>query len=123
MYDVLKQLEEDLNYVDTIVAHNLLFDYNIILSECYRLNMHTLINKLESLNKSCTMKLGRKVMGLGKYPKLSVLHEFLFQKKIVQEHRALSDVFFCLDCYIKMVEILNLEMNGLRKIDEKNICL
>jgi len=123
MYDALKELEEDLKYVDTIVAHNLLFDYNIILSECYRLNFNNLIYKIESLNKSCTMKLGRKVIGLGKYPKLSVLYEFLFQKEIVQEHRALSDVLFCLDCYIKMVELLNLDMNGCRKIEEKNICL
>jgi DNA polymerase III epsilon subunit-like protein len=123
MYEALKELEDDLKFVDTIVAHNLLFDYNIILSECYRLNFNNLINKIESLNKSCTMKLGRKVMGVGKYPKLSVLYEFLFQKEIVQEHRALSDVLFCLDCYIKMVEILNLDMNGCRKIEEKNISL
>jgi len=114
MIDALKELEENIKYVDTIVAHNLLFDYNIILSECYRLNLHNIIGKFESMKKSCTMKLGRLVINNGKFPKLSILHHFLFGKEIVQEHRALSDVLFCFECYIKMIEILDLE---------KNICL
>ena len=116
MYDALIELENDLKHVDTIVAHNLLFDYNIILSECHRLNLINLINKIESLNKSCTMRLGRKL--IGKMPKLSVLYQFLFQKEIVQEHRALSDVLYCLECYIKMMELRNISD---KKIEENII--
>ena len=112
MYDALKELEADLLKCNNLIGHNILFDYNILLSEAYRLNMMGLINHMESINKSCTMKLGRKVLNLNKLPKLSELYKALFDSEINQEHRALSDVLICFDCYTKLIEIKKLDLSS-----------
>ena len=45
-----------LNNIKTIVAHNILFDINIILSEAYRCNNNTLIDNIRSKELECSMK-------------------------------------------------------------------
>jgi DNA polymerase III epsilon subunit-like protein len=100
--DALNYLDEDLNNIDTIVAHNKNFDLNIILSECYRQNNIELADKILSKNTECTMKLGKEIMKQYKSPKMVELYKFLFKKEVLQEHRALSDVIICADCYFKM---------------------
>jgi len=117
MYDALKELEADLLKCDNLIGHNILFDYNILLSEAFRLNMMGLIHYMESMNKSCTMKLGRKALTFSKIPRLSELYKALFNSEVNQEHRALSDVMICFDCYIKLIDMLNLNMNGKKKVN------
>jgi len=95
---VLETLEKDLiTYnVDIFISHNVEFDKNIILSEAYRINNNNLINKLLLMPNFCTMK-DNKIFN--KWVKLSVLYKELFNKEIVIEHRALSDVKVCYECY------------------------
>jgi len=100
--DVFKILRNDLDKIDTIVSHNLSFDINILLSECYRNGKNKLAKKIESKKTECTMKLGQNVMKIRKYPKLTELYKYLFNKNINQKHRALSDVIQCKDCYYKI---------------------
>ena len=88
---------------DTIIAHNIKFDYNIILSELYRINNIELITKLESMLKQCTMILGKQALNIKKNPKLSNLYFELFNKKVVQSHRALDDTKLCSKCYYNMI--------------------
>lgn len=100
---VLDELCNDLDNVDTIVAHNINFDINIILAECYKEKKQNLIKHLESINRICTMDLGKTYMNTKKYPKLIELYQHLFDKTITQEHRALSDTHICADCYYEMI--------------------
>ncbi len=105
LIDALKDLDEDLTDVNTIVAHNINFDLNIISSECYREKLADLVDKINLKKKECTMKLGRELMKQYKSPKMIELYEYLFKKKISQEHRALSDVVICAQCYFKINNI------------------
>ena len=105
--DVLDELTNDLTNVDTIVAHNIEFDYNVLLSEVYRKYNHfkPLLGLLYSKDLHCTMQIGKKYMPSGKYPKLVELHQLLFDKVWVQTHRALDDVNACAKCYIEMMKL------------------
>jgi DNA polymerase III epsilon subunit-like protein len=102
--DVFQEMKEDIKDVDTIVSHNLRFDLNIILSECYRYDQKDIIKKLKHCDHICTMMLGRDVMKIKKRPKLIELYEHLFSKTFDQKHRALSDTVACKDCYYEMLE-------------------
>lgn len=102
--EVLDELNNDLNNIDIIVAHNINFDINIILSECYRKNKIELIDKLKSIEKECTMEIGKHYMKTYRSPKLVILYEHLFHKSVDQIHRALSDTQICAECYYKMLE-------------------
>ncbi len=101
---VLNDLQKDLKNVSTIIAHNINFDYSILLSECYRyfdIN-HTIITDIISKHQICTMKMGKDFLNTYKFPKLIDLHKHLFNRDIKQEHRALSDVKLCAECYYRM---------------------
>tara|TARA_B110000208_G_C11659028_1_gene390907 strand:- start:437 stop:1006 length:570 start_codon:yes stop_codon:yes gene_type:complete len=100
--DGLNKLNEDLQNIKVIVAHNLLFDINIILAECYRNENSDLIKTIKSKLGECSMKLAKKKFKLTKYPKLINLYEMLFNEKPIQEHRALSDCELCGKCYFKL---------------------
>tara|TARA_B110000037_G_C17085172_1_gene491692 strand:- start:1233 stop:1823 length:591 start_codon:yes stop_codon:yes gene_type:complete len=90
--------------VGNIVSHNIKFDFNILLSEMYRYNYNELYNKCSSYNIECTMKKGKYLMNTYKYPKLTELYYYLFNKNYSQTHRALDDVKICYKCFIKISE-------------------
>jgi len=102
--DVFEEMREDIKDIDTIISHNLRFDLNLILSECYRYNQKEIIDKLKNCKHICTMMLGRDVMKIDKRPKLTELYQHLFYKTFEQNHRALSDTVACKDCYYKMLK-------------------
>ncbi len=101
--EVLKLIKKDIKDIDSIVAHNILFDLNILLSECFRQKKINLVNIIKSKKLICTMTSGKKYMKNNRNPKLTKLYETLFNKTIEQEHRALSDVIYCKDCYFGMI--------------------
>jgi len=98
--DALKELEQDLKYTDTLIAHNINFDINIILSEASRGKCSKLVEYLHKKVKKCTFKLAQNIYK--KNFKLVNLYSHLFNKEIVQEHRALSDVKILVDCYYEL---------------------
>ena len=100
--EALSIFETDLKDVGTLVSHNILFDYNILLSECYRINNLQIITKLESIKKECSMKIGKQIMRQRKSPKLVELYKYLFDKEFNQNHRARSDTRGCAECYFEM---------------------
>ena len=106
--ELLDEILDDLNTYDVqkIVAHNIEFDLNIILAECYRYNKQELIQKLFNINaKYCTMKEAQKLFNFKKFPKLSELYEYLFQKTFKNQHTALSDCSACIECYNEMIQV------------------
>ena len=100
---ILKKISNDIDKfnINNIISHNIEFDINILLAECYRYNS-PLAKKLIDCNWYCTMLKGKEYMNVYKWPKLSELYEYLFKKKIKQEHRAKSDMEYCMKCYIEM---------------------
>lgn len=97
-------MNSDFENVEKIVAHNIYFDLNIIISECYRCDNSKFIDYIKNKPQLiCTMKMGKDLMETKKSPKLIELYEYLFDKRITQIHRALSDVEICADCYFAII--------------------
>lgn len=85
----------------SLVAHNIMFDRNIVASEFLRMEMSS--NFLD-LNTICTMKSSVDFCDLPnkKFPKLSDLHFKLFNKGFDNAHNALADVIACYNCFFEM---------------------
>ena len=100
---VLDTFLSHLKLVDIIVAHNISFDLNVILSECYRHNRKDVIEELMTKKIECTMDIGTKYY---KYKTVRIslarLHKKLFNKGFENAHDALADTIACRDCYVKM---------------------
>tara|TARA_B100001248_G_scaffold262231_1_gene256859 strand:+ start:3163 stop:3759 length:597 start_codon:yes stop_codon:yes gene_type:complete len=108
--DVFVQLHTDLYNCDKIVAHNLLFDKNILLSELYRYGRQDLINIFESKDMYCTMNNSKDLLkipmkyGNYKSPKLIELYLYFFGEKFNNEHDASADTEACAKCYFKLIK-------------------
>jgi DNA polymerase III epsilon subunit-like protein len=104
---VLEAFYIDLKKIDRIIGHNINFDKNILLSECYREYMceSSIVKKIKTINMQCTMEMGKRKLSLEKPPKLIYLHKLIFNRDIVQEHRALSDVYMCYECYFNIYKL------------------
>ena len=118
--EVLTDFSQDIASCNTVVAHNLAFDYNILISECYRLKDNLsiaqhIINKFNSMNKFCTMFDTMRIMNLTKRPKLSILYQDLFKKEWVQNHRAEDDAKVCAECYWKLQDIQKINYENILK--------
>ena len=97
--DALKLLMAYINNKKTVmVAHNMQFDKNVILSELYRNDMSADANKFCKINTVCTM-LTNTPRG-GRWPKLTKLYQSLFddfdESKI---HDAEYDTQMCASVY------------------------
>lgn len=105
----INEFMDDLQNVECIVGHNLQFDKDMIIVETVRMNN---MKVFTNLKEYCTMKNGKimcnikKVSLTGepylKYPRLTELHEKIFNKIPNGAHDSLADVLICLRCYIKM---------------------
>jgi DNA polymerase III epsilon subunit-like protein len=100
--DVFDEILKDLVDINTIVAHNISFDENVLLAECYRHNKVVIIQEIMKKNKLCTMAMGKKYMKQNKNPKLVELYKYLFNKDVVGNHRALVDTKLCMECFFKI---------------------
>jgi DNA polymerase-3 subunit alpha len=104
--NVLNDFSKDLETVDTIVAHNLNFDINILLSELYRKYNHHkyCIGMIYTKNSYCTMLNGQKYLNESKWPKLTYLYSKIVGKDWTQTHRALDDTKKCYACYMHLIK-------------------
>jgi len=104
IHEALEIFYSDLKMVDKIICHNIDFDIHILLAECYREYRYEteIIKRIKSIPKKCTMEMGKRVFKLKKNPRLVELYRIIFENEPVQEHRALSDVRLCYDCYFNI---------------------
>jgi len=102
--DAFKTFSADLDTVESIVAHNIQFDLNILLAECCVYKNTEISKKIESKIAICTKQLGKQFLKTEseRGPRLSALYEHFFDTPANQDHRALSDVLLCARCYVKM---------------------
>jgi len=103
---------------DSIIAHNLEFDKNMIISEMLRNDIIPVFD-IYKKPEYCTMqnnidfcKIERKSKygkTYFKYPKLEELHYILFQGQSPKDlHNALNDVIICLRCYLYQNENIDI---------------
>lgn len=104
---------------DIIIAHNLEFDKNMIISEMLRNDIIPVFN-IYNKEEYCTMKTNiefckiKRFSKYGKeyykYPKLEELHSLLFKEenKPKNLHNALNDVIICLRCYLYQQENIDI---------------
>ena len=95
------------------VAHNLDFDWNMLITECAR-NCPTyekILRDHKMHNCYCTMKMSKDLVKIErtnargvyyKFPTLAELYEFLFKESAanLRLHDAREDVLCCLKCYL-----------------------
>jgi DNA polymerase III epsilon subunit-like protein len=128
---VLNEFFKDLRKVDKLIGHNIEFDINMIKIELmrfinekkvnpeqivlYKNDLHYLMNykdicctlkdSIEFCNIQLMNKLGKPYL---KYPKLSELHEKLFNKLPNNLHNSFIDILVTLRCFIKLKYDLDL---------------
>jgi DNA polymerase-3 subunit epsilon len=105
LIDNLKDVFNKYN-IDIIIAHNIEFDLNIILSEIYRMNNNdNFIDILNNKELYCTMKKFYKKLNYYKWPKLSEAYKYFYNKEIINAHDAEYDTFHCYQVYLKLIQL------------------
>ena len=89
---------------DLIVGHNIHFDINVLKAECLRNHIPFDLQK----PTYCTMKSTTKLCGIGKYPSLLFLHQFLFHEDANNLHSSMIDVLVCTRCYMKLMHSIDI---------------
>ena len=102
---VIHEIQPLLDKVKVINSYNINFDYNVLLSELYRLHDKKTIDKLKNMTKECTMQLSKKFLKRERYLKLEYLYKMLFNHDPKQDHRAFNDAIMCKEVYYKLKEI------------------
>ncbi len=109
--------------IPVLVGHNIMFDWSVLASESFRANHMRLFHKLCKTPTFCTMQgstyqcnLKRNGGGL-KWPKLSELHQLLFQEAIGTAHTAMGDVRATARCFFKITSPIGRVLNYPRKIN------
>lgn len=106
--EVISKIWDDLKTCDVLVAHNILFDKNILLSELHRYGLAEPIHKINSMKSFCTSKGCANITRLRynsnkfKQPKLSELYRFLFEKDMADAHDALVDTKALVQCFMEL---------------------
>lgn len=121
----IKDFMDDIKTVELVVAHNMEFDLNLLKVEIMRKVTENLIDSekkeinlkylnvlSKEMNYYCTMqnsiqlcnikRMNKKGKEYTKFPKLSELHEKLFQIIPHNLHNSLNDVLVCLRCFYKL---------------------
>lgn len=104
--DALKILQLDIENISIICGHNISFDINIILNECYRLNMNALINMIQSKKQHCTMcsSIGLKINNSFKVVSLKNLYIYLFNKEPNKLHNSKYDIQYTHEIYLELIK-------------------
>lgn len=112
--DILAQFTADLEDVDLMIGHNLLYDLRILYLEASRIGAESLMNKLQTIKYIDTMDISKKLVdahnirGLTKNPNLGELYKKLFPHApdVLGMHNAIIDVDVTARCYYELRELV-----------------
>lgn len=101
LIEVLDHFEECIKEAEVLVAHNISFDESIIGSEFIRIGKP---NPLANKRKICTMDSSKEFCGIinehgYKWPKLTELHQKLFNQPFEGLHNASIDIGITAKCF------------------------
>lgn len=107
-YQLMTEFVKDLEYINTIVGHNISFDLRMIINNLRKFNINIIngetknhiSNIFDGYNIECTKKLSG-----GK--SLEKLFFELFGEKFLGAHDAMVDVESTLACYIQLIKQKN----------------
>lgn len=106
MIDFAEIFFKDIQCCTTIIAHNLQFDYCIIMSELYRFGFNNIISYINSMKLLCSMKKTKHLVCPNKkYPKLIELYNYansLELKELPNAHNSMYDVSYLRMALIKL---------------------
>lgn len=99
--EVLEEFSGLMNEATLLVAHNMSFDEKILGAEFLRNGTK---NNLSQIKKLCTMKESTSYCKIPgnygfKWPKLSELHQKLFNRDFEEAHNARVDIEVCAKCF------------------------
>ena len=94
MFDALSEI---LSRTSVLVAHNMEYDSNVILSEMYRYHQDSLIAQWNMTEKECTMLMGKRLVK--RWAKLSALAELCSITVPSGLHQADVDTHLCAQVY------------------------
>lgn len=120
----LDKFEKDLNRVDYIVGHNVLFDKKVVEAEIYRTNKEI---SLDSPDALCTMKSTVEFCKIKKsyysgysYPKLQELYFKLFGEKFSGAHDAFEDIKATMKCFWELRNKYNWDIAKFNPYDSED---
>ena len=97
-----------IQFADVVLAYNVDFDINVVLSEAYRYNNRNLINALKSKittgKINCVMKIAKEKLNLRNIKLEKLYNQFFPNEKYVQTHRAIEDVELTIKCFLKLMK-------------------
>lgn len=106
---VLESFVNDLNYVKTIVGHNVVFDQRVVGAELIRLGKPDIIaniNSIDTMIESADFCDIPSANGKDpKFPKLQELYNVLFQEDFTDAHNSLNDVKATMKCFWRLKEL------------------
>ena len=102
--DVIEEIKPFFKRVSTINAYNIKFDYNVLLSEMYRIHDKEMIQILIDAKQECTFDLSKQILYIGSY-KMEQVYKELFKVDPKQDHRAINDAILCKEVYYKLKEV------------------
>lgn len=116
----MDKIQNDLIGCDVLIAHNIIFDKNVLLSELHRYGLSELVYKVNMMKEFCTSKGCTDVTKIRynmlefKQPKLIELYKFLFKKEPANLHNAINDVKAMVECFNELLKrkILMMDKKG-----------
>jgi|SRR6476661_222408 len=94
-----------------IIAHNIQFDFNVMLNHLYRYNNYPLFSLLIKKQRFCTSFESANLLKIKmhyetdfyKLPSLQELYTYYFNEEIKDPHNALSDTIACAECFKRLI--------------------
>jgi DNA polymerase III epsilon subunit-like protein len=96
---VYESFHKALKRVETILSYNIAFDYNVFKSSLIRHEQNDIIQELDAKQQKCIMLQAQRHINSRYYPKLSVMHQYVFNTPIQEAHNAMGDVMSCYKIY------------------------
>lgn len=119
--DAKEKIKKDIMNCEALIAHNIIFDKNILLSELYRIHENELINHINNMSTFCTSKGCADVTKIRynstkyKQPKLVELYSHLFGTDIDKGlHDAIYDIENTVLCFAELVNRKYIDENIIR---------
>lgn len=105
--DVLQNFKKIVEMSDLLIAHNMSFDEKIVGAEYIRAGI---INPLPEKKSICTMQKSVDYCAIKnefgfKWPKLSELHQKLFDEGFEEAHNAAADIYATAKCFWELKRI------------------
>lgn len=98
--DVVKAFKADIERCTHLVAHNICFDYGVLMHELHCVNNVDMVEHVKRMGRICTMIKGKIYLGAKKWPRLAELYATLFDGAVIENaHNALVDAAACADCF------------------------